>query len=147
MNIGKQFNVKFLIEGSCQCGQVTYKLYKKPSMVLACHCTECQKLSTSPFSITAVVESTAIEFNGELKEWSRTAESGNRNNAMFCTTCGNRIYHYNPENSDTIKLKLKATNLNDDQVFEPSAHVWVCEKLSWYQIPKGIKVFEKQPEY
>lgn len=139
--------MEYPIEGSCQCGQVTYKLYEKPKMVLACHCTECQKLSTSPFSVTAVVPSTAIEFKGKLKEWSRGADSGNRNNAMFCHTCGNRVYHYNPENSETIKLKLKPINLIDDEVFKPSVHVWVCEKLSCYQIPTGIKVFEKQPEY
>ena len=139
--------MKYPIKGSCQCGQVTYQLFAKPIMVLACHCTQCQKLSTSPFSVTAVVAATAIEFTGELKQWTRAADSGNSNNAMFCTKCGNRIYHYNPASSDTIKLKLKPTKLTDDKVFEPSAHVWVCEKLSWYHIPEGIKVFEKQPEY
>jgi hypothetical protein len=116
-------------------------------MVLACHCTECQKLSTSPFSITALVASTAIEFKGVLKEWGRDADSGNKNNAAFCTNCGNRIYHYNPDNAEMIKLKLKPVNLSNDKIFEPSAHVWVCEKLSWYQIPEGVEVFETQPEY
>jgi len=139
--------VEFPIEGSCQCGQASYKLYEKPQMVLACHCTECQKLSTSPFSVTAVIASTAIEVKGELKEWSRYADSGNRNNAKFCPACGNRIYHYNPDNSGTIKLKLKPVDLANDGVFTPSAHVWVCEKVGWYQIPDGIKVFEKQPKY
>jgi hypothetical protein len=140
-------NLEFPIEGSCQCGQVSYKLFEKPKMVLACHCTECQKLSTSPFSITAVVASVSIEFKGELKEWSRDADSGNKNHAMFCSTCGNRIYHYNPANPGTVKLKLKPVKLIDGEIFKPSAHVWVSEKLSWYQIPKDIKVFEKQPEY
>ncbi len=114
-------------------------------MVLACHCTECQKLSTSPFSVTAIVNSSAIEFVGELKEWSRVADSGNKNTAKFCYACGNRIYHFNPDDSETIKLKLKPVNLVNPEIFEPVAHVWVCEKLSWYHIPEGTKVFEKQP--
>jgi len=139
--------MEYPIEGSCQCGQASYKLYEKPKMVVACHCTECQKLSTSPFSVTAVVASTAIEFSGKLKEWGRGADSGNRNNAMFCNTCGNRIYHYNPEKPEAIKLKLKPINLTEDEIFEPSIHVWVSEKLSWYNIPKGVPFFEKQPEY
>ena len=137
--------MEFPIKGSCQCGQLTYKLFEKPKMVLACHCTECQKLSTSPFSVTAVVASTAIEFQGDLNEWCRDADSGNKNHAKFCPTCGNRIYHYNPADLETIKLKLKPVNLEGSQIFEPSAHVWVCEKLNWYQIPKGVKVFEQQP--
>ncbi len=137
--------MKFPIDGSCQCGQLTYKLFAKPIMVLACHCTECQKLSTSPFSVTALINSNDIEFTGELKEWSRDADSGNKNNAAFCPHCGNRVYHYNPADTDIIKLKLKPVNLLKPELFEPSAHVWVCEKLSWYQIPDGMKVFEKQP--
>jgi hypothetical protein len=133
------------ILGSCQCGQLTYKIFEKPKMVWACHCTECQKLSTSPFSVTAIMASSAIEFNGELKEWSRSADSGNQNIAKFCPECGNRVYHLNPDDLDTIKLKLKPVNLTNQELFEPSAHVWVCEKLSWYQIPEGVKVFDKQP--
>lgn len=135
----------FPITGACQCGQLTYQLFAKPKIVLACHCTECQKLSTSPFSVTAVVDSSAIEFTGELAQWSRSADSGNKNNAAFCPTCGNRVYHYNPDDLSTIKLKLKPVNLHDSTIFSPTAHVWVCEKLSWYQIPEGVKVFEKQP--
>ncbi len=137
--------MEYPIEGSCQCGQITYKLFKPPKMVVACHCTECQKLSTSPFSVTAMIADNDIEFHGELKEWSRLSDSGNKNHAKFCPVCGNRVYHYNPEDSEIIKLKLKPVNLANASIFEPSAHIWVSEKQSWYQIPEGIKVSEKQP--
>ncbi|EEX93855.1 hypothetical protein VIOR3934_14382 [Vibrio orientalis CIP 102891 = ATCC 33934] len=137
--------MSYLVEGACQCGQVSYKLHQPPKMVLACHCIECQKLSTAPFSVTAIVASEDIEISGELKEWSRLAESGNKNYAKFCPDCGNRVYHYNPDDQSTLKLKLKASSPDDHSVFEPSAHVWVSEKQDWYQIPEGVKVFEKQP--
>ena len=137
--------MKFPIEGACQCGQLTYQLFDKPKAVWACHCTECQKLSTSAFSVTAIISATAIKFSGKLNEWSRTADSGNKNNAKFCPNCGNRVYHYNPEDSETVKLKLKPVNLKDHGIFEPSVHVWVGEKLNWTQIPAGVEVFEKQP--
>lgn len=67
-------------------------------------------------------------------------------NAKFCPGCGNRVYHYNPDDLSTIKLKLKPVDLKEQQekLFEPSAHVWVSTKLSWYEIPAGVKVFEKQ---
>jgi hypothetical protein len=138
-------NITYPIQGSCQCGQVTYQLHEAPKMVLACHCTECQKLSTSPFSVTAIIASSGIEFSGELKEWSRAADSGNQSSAKFCPDCGNRIYHFNPEDLSTVKLKLKSVNMADDSVFQPTAHIWTSEKLSWYQIPEGVKVFDKQP--
>jgi hypothetical protein len=112
---------------------------------MACHCTECQKLATGPFSVTAVVAAGAIEFSGELKEWSRIAESGNTNIARFCPDCGNRIYHFNPADAATVKLKLKPVHIDDDTVFQPTVHIWVSEKLHWYEIPEGVKVFDKGP--
>ena len=78
----------FPIKGSCQCGQVSYLLFAKPSLVIACHCKECQKLSTSAFSVTAIVASSAISFTGKLKETMRIADSGNTNIGKFCPECG-----------------------------------------------------------
>ncbi len=131
------------INGSCQCGGVRYRLLSPPSMVVACHCKECQKLSTSAFSITAMVDADAVEFEGEMAHWQRKADSGNISAARFCPTCGNRMYHYNPD--EPTKLKLKPAGLDDTSILQPSAHIWVSQKQDWYQIPEGVKVFEGQP--
>ncbi|UJF17263.1 GFA family protein [Vibrio sp. SS-MA-C1-2] len=135
----------FPIQASCQCGQVSFSITAKPKKAVACHCQECQKLSTSAFSVTAIFDASNIEFKGNLKEWSRIAESGNINTAVFCPDCGNRVYHYNPAQKESIKLKLKPTGLSDDEIFAPQAHVWTSEKLSWYKLPTDIPCFEKMP--
>jgi hypothetical protein len=135
--------VKCPIAGSCQCGQVTYQLLEPPLMVAACHCKECQKLSTSAFSITAVVETESVEFKGELKEWRRLADSGNKNYAKFCARCGNRIYHFDPDKPGIIRLK--PSNLTDTTWLSPSVHMWVSEKQVWYQVPEGVQQYDKQP--
>jgi len=136
-------SIKYPIKGSCQCGQVSYELLEEPSMVVACHCKECQKLSTSAFSITAMVSADSVKFNGVMSVWSRTCDSGNISAAKFCPSCGNRLYHFNPEVPE--QLKLKPSNLSDTRIIKPVAHVWVSEKQDWYQIPEGVKVFEGQP--
>ncbi|MCG6213079.1 GFA family protein [Vibrio furnissii] len=132
------------IEASCQCGQVSYKLFTAPKKVIACHCQECQKLSTAPFSVTAMVPADAIEFSGEMNKWGRVAASGNQNDGYSCRTCGNRIYQINPAQPDLLKLKLKPVGLKNDALFEPQAHVWVSEKLSWVVLPEGVPAFDKQ---
>lgn len=135
--------MEFPIEGSCQCGQIRYRLLAAPSMIVACHCKECQKLSTSAFSLTAMVDANDIEFSGTMRDWRRKADSGNISAAKFCPECGNRIYHYNPEQPD--KIKLKPANLDDTDLIRPAAHIWVSEKQDWFTIPEGVKTFEKQP--
>ncbi|WP_309227488.1 GFA family protein [Zooshikella harenae] len=136
-------DISYPIKGSCQCGNVTYQLLEPPSVVIACHCRECQKLSTSAFSITAVVKADSVSFQGEMKQWERLADSGNKNYAKFCPNCGNRMYHFDPDKPDVIKLK--PCTLNDTRIINPTVHVWVKEKQAWYQIPEGVKQFETQP--
>lgn len=78
-----------------------------------------------------------------MQDWSRQADSGNTASAKFCPTCGNRIYHFNPDEPD--KIKLKPTNLSDTSIIQPTVHIWVSEKQDWFEIPEGVKSFEKQP--
>jgi hypothetical protein len=136
-------DIQYPISGSCQCGNVRYQLLSPPTKVMACHCKECQKLSTSAFSLTALVATESVIFEGELVQWERLAESGNKNYAKFCPTCGNRIYHFNPDQPDVIKLK--AANLTDTRILQPEAHIWVSQKQDWYEIPAGVPQFDKQP--
>jgi len=135
-------DIKYPIKGACQCGGVTYELLEPPLMVAACHCKECQKLSTSAFSITAMVTAQSVKFSGLMKDWSRAADSGNVSAAKFCPSCGNRIYHYDPNEPD--KLKLKPSNLSDTSIINPTVHIWVSEKQDWFNIPEGVKTFDKQ---
>ncbi len=136
-------DVQYPIKGACQCGGVTYELLAAPSLVAGCHCKECQKLSTSAFSLTAMVDADHLSIQGEMQEWQRPADSGNVSAAKFCPTCGNRIYHYNP--ADPQKLKLKVSNLEDTRLIQPTVHIWVSEKQDWFQIPEGVRVVDKQP--
>ncbi|HBY84981.1 MAG TPA: hypothetical protein DEO86_03820 [Colwellia sp.] len=135
--------INYPIKGACQCGQVTYQLLAAPLMVAACHCRECQKLSTSAFSITAVVNATDVVFSGEMSDWSRVADNGNTNGAKFCPCCGNRIYHFNPNFPD--KIKLKPSTLEDTRVIQPTMHIWTSEKQAWFKLPLDLPSHEKQP--
>lgn len=133
------------ITAKCQCGQSGYHLHQAPLKVFACHCTECQKLATAPYSVTAIVATKDVEFFGTMSDWSRSSDSGNTNAAKFCPGCGNRIYHFNPADKDTVKLKLKPVQLQDDTIFAPQAHVWTCEQLSWLQLAGNIPEFDQLP--
>lgn len=135
--------MNYPVSGSCQCGRITYKLSKPPVAIAACHCKQCQKLSTSAFSLSAMVDSDALEISGDMSEWSRISENGNTSTAKFCPTCANHIYHYNPNNPS--HLMLKPSTLSDTSIVNPTIHVWVSEKQSWYQIPEGVLVYETQP--
>lgn len=137
--------MEYPVNGSCLCGQVTYTLREPPAAIAACHCKQCQTLSTSAFSISAMVNAPSLEVSGELKEWQRTAASGQVSAARFCPACGTHIYHFNPAQPDTLMLKL--SSLADTSAINPTIHVWVQEKQDWYDIPDDAMAFDTQPPH
>ncbi len=36
--------------GGCQCGAIRYEITEEPQQVYACHCRDCQRLTSSAFS-------------------------------------------------------------------------------------------------
>lgn len=136
--------MKYPLKGKCQCGQVAYEIGKPFIAQLACHCSECQKLSATSFSISALVDRKDFKLlSGELKVYMRIADSGLTNACYFCPDCGNRIYHENPDKPDIIRLK--PGTLEDTSVIQPTIHVWLKSKQGWVEIPKGVETYETQP--
>lgn len=133
---------QYPVHGACQCGKIRYQLLAPPLKVIACHCKECQTLSTSAFSITMMVNAESMKFTGEMNEWERSSDSGNRNLARFCPNCGNRIYHINPDQPEIVKLKGRLENSDSVQ---PTAHIWLSEKQDWFEVPDNVETHDTQP--
>jgi len=132
--------------GRCQCGEVTYEIVEQPLVTVCCHCRDCQKLSTSSFSITMVLPRSALKIlSGDLRSWDRTADSGNVARCWFCPTCGNRIYHENPAAPNIIRFK--PGTLDDTSGLSPEAHVWTCREQPWHKHLNELPRIERQPDF
>ena len=51
--------------GGCICGAVRYTIEQAPLEVYACHCTDCQRITSSAFSIGAVVSEAGFSLAGK----------------------------------------------------------------------------------
>lgn len=131
------------LAGSCQCGQVRYQVLKPYRFVAACHCLDCQKLSTSAFSLTMLVDADAFQVQGTLSKFERKGASGATVECHFCPACGNRIHHVSRQLSQFVRLK--PGTLEDTSILEPDYHTWVKRKLRWVQIPEGVSLFDTEP--
>ena len=131
-------------EGGCQCGAVRYRLEGEPVALIACHCTECQRQSGSAFGMSLIVPKDAFQLlSGELKRFTRTADSGRSVECAFCPACGTRIYHEPSSRKDT--LNIKPGTLDGTSWLSPALHVWTKSKQPWVPIPEGVRSFEGQP--
>ena len=50
--------------GGCQCGKLRYEITEAPKLVYTCHCTDCQRLTSSAFSMGVVVAETGVRLSG-----------------------------------------------------------------------------------
>ncbi len=129
----------FKQSGGCQCGQVRYTLRQEPLVIYCCHCTECQKQSSSAFGISVRVQSEALAINGKLNSF----EKGGADR-QFCPTCGTRLLHRRPGYQNT--LNIKGGTFDDASWIMPAGHIRTGSKQSWVLLPKGAITYEEQPD-
>jgi hypothetical protein len=123
--------------GGCACGQVRYRLMKAPPLVYTCHCTDCQTLSTSAFTLSATIPEDTLEITGETRTWDRTTtESGIPQTAYECPTCGVRVYSKTPRTPG--RCTLRAGTLDDTSWLWPKAAIWMDSAQPWIRLPEGM---------
>ncbi len=131
-------------QGGCQCGAVRYRVDGKPVALSVCHCTECQRQSGSAFGMSLLVREDGFQLlSGELKTFTRAADSGRTVDCAFCSNCGTRIYH-DPSSLRGI-INIKPGTLDDRSWLVPALHAWTKSRQAWVAIPEDVRSFVGQP--
>jgi hypothetical protein len=130
--------------GGCQCGALRYEITEAPQMVYACHCTDCQRLTSSAFSMAVVVADGAFRLTrGEPRPLQRTADSGRVATRWVCPECGSWVSGVPIPGS---VIRVRAGTLDDTSWLRPTVHFWTRSKQPWIALPEGCRSFETQPE-
>jgi hypothetical protein len=131
------------LSGGCHCGALRYSLKSAPVTVYNCHCTNCQKISGSAFTVAATVMENALEFTKGAParvEWK--ADSGNMRFGLFCGECGSRIA--NGQVPSIGVLSLRAGTFDDTSWIEPAGDIWTKSAQKWVKF--GPLTAEGQPK-
>ena len=117
-------------QGSCRCGRVKLRISKPPLLTMACHCTGCQKMSSSAYSLSAAIPSDGFEviegepviggLHGPAKHY-------------FCEYCMTWMFT-RPDGIDFF-VNLRPTMLDDPTWFSPFVETWTSKKLPWAATP------------
>jgi hypothetical protein len=52
-------SMRFPQTGGCQCGKLRYEITQAPHMIYTCHCTDCQRFTSSAFSVAMLMDAQA----------------------------------------------------------------------------------------
>ena len=121
------------------CGQVRVRISLAPIMIAACHCSGCQKLSASAFSLTALIPSAGFEvIKGEPVLGALHGPSG----YFYCPNCLNWLF---TRPAGMAFVNVRPTLFEVAAWTTPYIETGVSEKLAW-ATTAAIHSFERYPE-
>jgi hypothetical protein len=126
-------------DGGCRCGQVRFRVMGKPVITMACHCTGCQRMSASAFSLSALYTSDRFAVvQGEPVIGGLHGPTRH----FFCPHCMSWLFT-RPEGLDDF-VNVRATMFDDAKDYAPFIETYTSEALPWAKTP-AVHSFEKFP--
>ncbi len=120
------------IDGQCHCGFVTYEAEIDPEDVSICHCTDCQRLTGSPYRVTASVAKDVVRLTGNApKLYTKTAENGRKRLQYFCPECGSPLFTTGTD-EDAEVWGIRWGSINQRASLKPKSQIWCDSALDWF---------------
>ncbi|MAY32376.1 MAG: aldehyde-activating protein [Rhodovulum sp.] len=118
-----------MINGSCCCGAVTFRLLSKPTMMGTCHCSRCRKAGAS--TIVFVKRQDLEWLSGREHVQTYHPQPPFKYGRCFCGTCGTSLGEIlSPDDS----FPIAANALDGDLGLTNQFHEFVSDKPTWYEI-------------
>lgn len=130
-------------EGGCLCGAVRYASAVEAVASGHCHCEDCRKSSGTGHCSHLVLPKAAVTVTGAVTAYERPANSGNIVTRAFCPTCGSPVYSLNAAMPELTFLR--ASSLDDLEVFNPQMVVYTSRAPSWDRLDPSLPSFAEMP--
>lgn len=128
---------------SCLCGSLRATCIGPASRISVCHCIACQRRTGAPFSAQSRFLRDTVTVEGESKDYTRVADSGNAVTFHFCPTCGSTDYWELSGYPDLIAVALGM--FADPSYPAPTVSVWERTRHTWVD-GLGDLAVERHPE-
>jgi len=136
------------ITGKCFCGFVQYEADVDEDLVAICHCTSCQRLSASAFSVVVATSEESFQLvSGTMNSFEHTSDSGTVRSRTFCPKCGSRIYSMavgEIKEGGIEFLSLRVGAIDQREKLTPRFQAW-CQSAQPWAIFDTLPQFDKQP--
>jgi len=118
------------LEGGCRCGQVRLRISAPPLVTSACHCTGCQRMSSSAFSLSAAIPSDGFAVTSGEPVVGGLQGAAHHYCCPYCMT-----WMFTRAEGMAGFVNLRPTMLDDVAWFSPFIETYASEKLPWARTP------------
>lgn len=120
----------------CLCGATSIAARGAPAIVNACCCHDCQLRSGSAFAYSAFFPAAAVTVAGNFASYTHRFDSGRRETAHRCSTCGTAMWFVMDAIPDHIGVP--AGIFQDSAFPAPQTLYFVSRRHDWLPLPAGI---------
>lgn len=126
-------------DGGCRCGATRIRVTAPPLLAMACHCTGCQRMSASAFSLSLAIPTDGFE----VTKGEPVLGGLNKDMHYFCPSCMSWMFT-RPIGMDWF-VNLRPSMLDDHGWYVPYGETFTAEKLPWASTPAKHS-FETMPD-
>ncbi|WP_417247722.1 GFA family protein [Celeribacter sp.] len=120
-----------MFKGSCLCGAVTFEAAKTAKEAVACHCSQCRKV-TGNFDVSVEVAKSYLTIHDTTSlRWYHTTKV----RRGFCATCGSHLF-FDPPHLDWVGVAMGAFDAPTG--VRLAQHIFCADKGDWYEITDGL---------
>jgi hypothetical protein len=131
------------IAGGCSCGKVRYSADAEPIFAGLCHCTSCQKITGTSFSMVVAVPASALTVTGDVKTYDSKGDTGLDRHSGFCPNCGSPVIATADVMQDVVMIR--AGTMDDSSWVKPTMEIYCDSKMPWVALGGGLQSFPKMP--
>jgi hypothetical protein len=131
--------------GSCACGNITFVLTGEPIAVGICHCKDCQKQTSTAFSIVTLVPQAALDLTGTLASYQTQSVNGEHVTRSFCPKCGSAVRTDSAGTRAQGITIVKAGLFDDTSWLKPGLQIFCDSAQSWVPAMNDIARFPGMP--
>jgi hypothetical protein len=129
-------------DGGCRCGALRFRLTGAPFLTSVCHCTGCQKMTGSAFSLTVTAPAQAFEVL--LGEPVIGGLHGPVAHHFHCDEC--KSWVFTRAGGMDWFVNIRATMLDQPDDAPPFLETWTSEKLPWAETG-AVKSYPGNPDW
>ncbi|TVY32298.1 hypothetical protein LSUB1_G008468 [Lachnellula subtilissima] len=130
-----------MTQSSCLCGANRISYGEIPILNFRCHCLDERKLTGAAFALNILWSTDELKvLSGELKTWSKVANSGNTITNHACAECGSLLYRTSDGYPGVMVIKAGCIDGKDaSSEYVPQVELFTRSRVPWVPAIEGAK--------
>jgi len=125
-------DAKLRATGGCLCGAVRYEVRGPLRPVVACHCTQCRRMTGHFLAATAAREGDYTITRDAALKWYHASKDARRG---FCADCGSTLFWHG---TGRDYVAIAAGSIDGATGLRLVQHIFTADKGDYYELDDGV---------